>query len=380
MKNKVKIHIGYPKTGTTALQELLIKNQAAFEDNGIAVFDRQELFETIRITQKLELFENELSSSKDINFDSEINFLLKKIKNHKTKVISSENLIYLPKKSVDLIYSKASLEKIDIDIIVTLRNIDEWILSTWQQNNKSKSEDWIEFLESAIANKTGFLSTTLGPWITDAKFNKFNCLEYSKNNVLIDFLGCVDESLVNKLTNNQTYSKINSSVNLINSLYQNLLCFQTKNFCYQNLYSPASNIDNSLLERFLLDINDHANPTFEISQKFRSLIYCNVKILGTDSYMIFSKYLKLWSDDALKFLQLQNLLFDTKSKTVVENVAHNALTKSKTYAFNSDNLEKLPQYNFLDHLPLDSEFFSLARAVVYGAQFVDSKEKNVSFI
>jgi hypothetical protein len=128
----------------------------------------------------------------------------------------------------------------------------------------------------------------------------------------------------------------------------------------------------------LLDITDNASPVFEIANKYEDEILDNENILGYDSYESLSRYTKAWAEDTKEFLNEAKPWIDEESIEIINKLADEALVDAKRFINNNENCRKLPQKDFVELLPIDSQYIGLIRTLATSILFGYRTFKNIN--
>ena len=129
---KLFIHIGGPKTATTAIQTALAENRDVLRRNGI-LYPGTEINQQIAMypLSQIDGYENFASS------DSKLwQQLVEEVKNFEGDVIlSGEALFLVPSEIAAEIIG--SFNKSDVEILITARTAYEIVISHWQESVKA---------------------------------------------------------------------------------------------------------------------------------------------------------------------------------------------------------------------------------------------------
>lgn len=162
MQKKLYVHVGMPKTGTTAIQNFCVANSKVLESKGYCypIFSykysgvpavHNGIFLSRRIYDKNGNRQKEIE---DQNFSDNMSLILEKFKKYDNVILSDEGIWRGAKWRKEL---GASLKQISeendfqIVIIAYLRRQDEYLSSLWAQNVKighfnSSTDTWEEWL------------------------------------------------------------------------------------------------------------------------------------------------------------------------------------------------------------------------------------------
>jgi len=157
-RGKILIHVGGPKTGTTALQIALSENRQTLRSQGILYpGDKWHHANALYPIRKINGFESFVDDDAEAwkSWCSEIQQWAGNV------VISSEVLLFMPNEVIDQIIS--DFGRSQVEILITARSTYELVISQWQES--IKAGDTISLREFSEA-------LTLGP--DDAKSSSYS--------------------------------------------------------------------------------------------------------------------------------------------------------------------------------------------------------------
>ncbi len=227
-KPKFILHIGGPKSGSSAIQRYLFFNRYKLEKAGFLYIDKN-----FEVNQNECISHNHmLDSLLRISYDDLKSKFKKLSKNQqdKTFLFSSEGLCRI--KNQEEFSKKFSLLKefFDVKIILYIRNQGEFIYSGYQQWGVPKNlsfEDWVEI--ALMENRANWYKIVLA-WNKYFDFNDFRVKVYHPDNLLNgdiidDFIKLTGIPCIkNKVPNKANYTFPDASVKLLMSYtkYKNI--------------------------------------------------------------------------------------------------------------------------------------------------------------
>ncbi len=194
----IYIHIGAPKTGTSAIQVFLRKNRKKLLKNGILYCNTGMTENSGQAKLAWNL--------KGINFgeiiDDKIwNDLAKEINQYNGDILlSSEFFWNLTDNEIERLKNK--LPESQIIIIVYLRRQDEWVMANALQEIKIYNKKW-ETIDEIIKNmlKSAYYYPILKKWSTICSNNiivrPYEKNQFYENSIFADFLNCLNMKLTN---------------------------------------------------------------------------------------------------------------------------------------------------------------------------------------
>ena len=357
------MHIGLPKTGTTMIQEFLKRYHATFEENGVGVLEVDGINAAHHLLanylQKLDGANK--SDGWFLGEDKRSNYY-PTWTDQTTYLISAENMFCLREEGVLSVVKYAETNEAALKVACTLRNPSEWLWSVWTQTAKTTWMNWIDFIDSAIENRTGFLSTTLQCWLLKDQINSIVIVKYKKDGLLTSFLNRIAmDNII--LLDDAIIPSVNIGVGIIEVLYGATMVKNIHQMLASNDRFGFEKVDCGYLERMLLGVSEKASPAFEIAQKYEDEAMNNELVLGTDSYQALSRYSEEWAKDARNFLKKARPWLDQESIKIIKELINEALEDAKRYIELPKNCRKLPQRNFSENLPIDAQFIGLSRTL-----------------
>ena len=357
------LHIGFPKTGTTMIQEFLKASCKQFEANGVGVLSvegdgaHHHLGGYIIALDKPELREDGWF----LGMHNQIDFF-PKWRNHSRYLISSETMSVVGKLGVQSVVRYARESDALVKVAVTLRKPSEWLLSCWTQHVKTSYIDWIDYVLWATEKKHGFLSSSLQPWLIRNKIDSIVIIKYEKKELLKGFLRRVGMEQFSP-SDDDVAPIINSGRDIIEVLYYAAAVKDVHRILASSDRFSFVKPDWGYVKRMLLDVADIASPAFEVAQKYSDDFDNNSSFLGSDSNQSLARYLKEWAEDAEQFLQLANEWLDEESIRIIQKLAIEALDEVRILNEAPETYHKLPQKNFVEKLPIDSQFIGQTRVL-----------------
>ena len=363
MPRTLIMHIGLPKTGTTMIQEFLKANHEKFDKNGIGVLAVDGQGSHYFLGNYLNELDGNIIHSKGFltEYSSMSNYY-PIWSNQSTYIISSENMEKLGVRGVLSVLKYAQGANATIKVALTLRRPSELLFSNWCQVIKSEYIDWIPYIEDSIESKVGFLSSSLQHWLVKGLVSSIVIVKYEKIGLLNNFLHRIGIGQFMPLDEISS-SFININGSMVEALYQAALVREISYVLASNDRLGFLKFDIGYVQRILLDIADNASPVFEIANKYEDEILKDEAVLGYDSYESLSRYTKAWADDAKQFLQEAKPWLDAESIKIINQLVHEALVYAKRFINNNENCRKLPQKDFVELLPIDSQFIGLSRTL-----------------
>ncbi|MFK8011057.1 MAG: hypothetical protein AB8B80_03385 [Marinicellaceae bacterium] len=207
MKKKLYLHIGFHKTGTSALQEFFDRNRDELLKNGVYYIKSYDT----RFPANVDLswafnqdpppwasFEKGTSSEIIAHYN-------KKLKNNvcDTVIISSEDFCLFDKQPQSIRNLKTFLSDYDVKIVAYLRDPMEFIISLYCHAVRSRAVSYD--LKTHIAQKYKFFAADfyerLDPWLQE--FGRDNLIiknyapkEFVNNNLVDDFFEAINTKIV----------------------------------------------------------------------------------------------------------------------------------------------------------------------------------------
>jgi len=378
MSRTLIMHIGLPKTGTTMIQEFLKHNHEKFDKNGIGALSVDGQGTHAFLGNYLnELDGNIIQSKGYLTGYSSMSNYYPVWSNQSTYIISSEDMQKLGDRGVLSVLKYAQGANATIKVALTLRRPSEFIFSNWCQFIKSKYIDWISFVEESVESKVGFLSVSLRHWLAKNLVSSIVIVKHEKVNFLNNFLQRIGIGQFIPL-DDSTSPFINVTSSMVEALYQAALVKEISHVLASNDRLDFLKYDIGYVQRILLDIADNASPVFEIANKHEDATLKDEAVLGYDSYESLSRYTKAWADDAKQFLQEAKPWLDVESIKIINQLVNESLVDAKQFINNTENFRKLPQKDFVELLPIDSQFIGLSRTLATSILLGNRSFNNIS--
>jgi len=261
LKNNILLHIGTPKTGTSAIQKFLLENNTLLErqgyiyplhsidDNGIASGNGAQLIHLMKIGQK----------NKAKNY---LNSLMNKYKN-KTIILSSENFYHEPNLTKKLVENAK--------IIVYIREQSEQIRADYNQSIKRHGQIYFfdKALNVALTNNYALYDFSLLHYWSklyghnNIQIKIYDRKKFKNNNIINDFM--------ETLGIQKNISLLNLQQNRINvSYYEDVLRFKLwfnrliyNNKKYENFDKimdlALQNYSQYLVKKNIIDYSPYTN-------------------------------------------------------------------------------------------------------------------------
>lgn len=270
---KIFLHIGFPRTGTTFLQEKFFSNQETINFLGKPWIIKGKNFYNNYLQIEKKIF---TLNDKDFEFEKDnfINFFKQYLNDEKVNIFSQEDLLRVTKfelkngvnfKKVVSRYYKIFSNLGDTYLFFFIRSHTEMLLSTYIQNYEiwEKYEFSIKDLTNTLYKKENTKNLILNNFkyfeiyeiiknIAPNKFKMFIYEDFKLNNYeflihLTKFLNINYESL-NKLDHQKinTSSKSKSILSLINLLKNKIINYKIKKKILKNIKSIAVFIKNQI--------------------------------------------------------------------------------------------------------------------------------------
>lgn len=238
------LHIGQPKTGTSAIQSFLNTNRRILADSQQILYptyhkpyelgtlhNHSKIFDKVKITREIEACSSYL---KDI-----VEYAL--TKNYKTIVLSNESLFSWKEYPYFLNKILSQIE-VEIKIVVYLRRQDYWVEAAWKQwgHKNTKYENIEDFVKKRAFNWNKKLSAWLENFAIDNLILRVYEVEQIGVDVVADF-----QSIVG-INHSASFEKpIETNFNQNHGLHPDVI-----NILKQCRNLVSSEGDNSLLDFF----------------------------------------------------------------------------------------------------------------------------------
>ena len=367
-KRILYLHVGLPKTGTTSIQEFLKEHHKAFEASGVGTLSVDGQGAHHLLAQHLICLDqpNKYLPGFFLGQDSlHINFF--PTWGDLTKyIISAEDLAWIGSQGANELRTYADANKASLRVVCVLRNPIDWLWSIWNQECKYSAVDWVNFIESAALEKRGFLGNIFSGISLLSELDSMIFIEYQPKKMIENFLDRLSMTHIydfSKDYGKSNTNQFNVSKNVIESMYTSALSrevhmalSETDNFLYANLPS-------GFVQRNLLDLADKASPVFELSQKYADKVLKMPSIFGADSHEAINSYLEGWLSDANSFLEGASCNFQTDSLSVFKSLVDKVILDLSRLKDGLQLDKTFPQRNFLNNLPINSEFIGMARSI-----------------
>lgn len=189
-RRKIILHIGAPKTGSTAIQNFLGLNAEALRTEGIIVPDddlgMSGPVSGSHLRKMVELRENPVEGGKALEIA--IANIFESANGASAILISAEHLA--ANKSGPRLFERLA-ESHDIEVILYIRRQDEFILSAWQQWGAKTEEDFLAWLLSVVGRQADW-AAYLKNWETIVPRDKitvriFDRRQMKDGDVIADF-------------------------------------------------------------------------------------------------------------------------------------------------------------------------------------------------
>lgn len=155
MPEKLILHIGANKTGSSAIQKFLSANSLSLREEGIVVPDNEfqvvDKIQGYHVFGFQKLFQNPLEGREQLG--DAIAAVDAALPGAATILLSAENLTANP--AAPSLF-RDLVERYDVRVIIYIRRQDEYVLSSWQQWNSKVRADFWAWLISVVG--------TLGDW------------------------------------------------------------------------------------------------------------------------------------------------------------------------------------------------------------------------
>ncbi|WP_024335035.1 hypothetical protein [Desulfotignum balticum] len=190
---KLFLHIGYPKTATTAIQDNLILNQKLLLEKGVLYPANGLDIKAHHIIPRIMRKEGLKSHSNDLEIISE--GLQYELNSYKPEacIISSEGFVFGTNPHEVMAYFKSIFQH--IEILIYLRNPYDWIESDYNQGVKAHrniTSTFDEFVEHILNIRTSPLAfdKVVRKWADVFSFRKMHVRAYQGKNqdIISDFL------------------------------------------------------------------------------------------------------------------------------------------------------------------------------------------------
>ena len=360
MIDELIVHIGPPKTSTTAIQMTLsnsrqqLARQGFFYETNEGQIAHHEMASFLACTP-VDLLAN--MSAEQLRNQSQF----PKLSPSGRQMISCEDFSSLQtQESIECIVRWAEPEK--IQVVLSAREPTSWLWSIFRQSNRNSLDigvGWTEFLQNAVDVKLIAFSKILEPWLQIRPLPKFVVIDQMVNQVidtpdiLADRLGIVFEP---SLTREISGQMINESLGLGESMLTPLFNRAVLNELGTRQKLFWGDIPEAFVKNVLLFQSSTAQVMFELGRELENGGFSgDCSLLDESSNAGLQRFADDWWED-----------FDL-TMTELERLHQTNLPKIgrvRPPIFNGYNLpigKGLPKSNFADLIELPSEFFSLAR-------------------
>lgn len=211
MVQKLFLHIGASKTGSSAVQQFLRNNYEYFSRNGTLIPDAQLGVEARVTGEQVFAFQRYITEN-DSNWLSAKLDVIKNTSANKV-IMSAENLSNLGNHSA----FQAMFDDFDTEVILYIRRQDELLTSSWQQWHSKVDSDFNAWLIKALKS-VGHWDRVISDWESVVGAGKvqvriFDRADMVDGDLISDFLHCVgiskSEELNTDLGNvNPSYSDL----------------------------------------------------------------------------------------------------------------------------------------------------------------------------
>lgn len=364
MPRALIVHAGLPKTGTTAIQTYFSNNHDSLNSAGIGVLSRQGTGHHFALGQYLLSLDNRHLIN---GFASEVvlsddQFPIWDEKNH-AYVISDEGLVNIGSNGVRAVESYAEKNGAYCHVVIVTRDPRDWIYSLWTQATKiNESHDWIDWLEKALEDKVGFISSALSSWYELDSF-RVSLVEYSSTDMVKNFFAHLGMPYSVNTQEIKNPSPLNVTAPVVE-----VICGAAFNEMVRvSVQKFGSPLLPGEIQRILLDLTDNSRPMFEMARAVEERMALDGtledRILGYQSFSVLSTYLRSWAEDAESFFQLNRERFDQPSSAVIQTLISKASKGAEQLVANPHRFKKLPQKNAALKVPIDASFIAMVRVV-----------------
>ena len=253
MKNKIFIHGGSEKSGSSAIQFFLSQNRTVLKKFGFYVPDENLGHNDDLVTGSHVFYLQSLVDSQNLgDLISRLNIFCESIPDDGVVLISAENLFSINASFV----VEALVDNFDVKFLAYIRRQDDYLISAWKQWYFRYEEDIYSWLITATVHlgRWGAIIDTYKNFISDDMFllKVYDRTEFKFGNIVydfIDFLGldhCSDGLVVemggvNKSLDVFMVDLIKSNPYYTLGAHDNRVIDKVlSDFSFQNRYSPIS--------------------------------------------------------------------------------------------------------------------------------------------
>ena len=348
---RVIVHIGPDKTGSTSIQSRLAASVANLAANGICYAPDYGIADMVLGRQ---LSNKESVAVNDEDWWSVGDFPAIDDPSMAGDILNSACRIYSSETFCDADYLAARqwasrLSYATCEIVSAIREPRAWLLSSYFQESLANDLDFESYVTAHLKSKKYFISYLSSLWALPR--SRFRAIPHRRGrDIWIDF--CRVAEIPAKAVDAYFSSK-NESPKLIESLYYCLLPSYIKRYL-PRVVDWAGEIPSGFIKRSLVDIKVVARPFSEWSMQWMDEDFLNRKIITADPLPVLEEYSQAWLDDAESCVS-NGVVFEGDLQFIRE-----ALEEYKVEGFRR---MIIPSANFKEKLPINVEWEVLVRLI-----------------
>ena len=377
-KRSLLLHVGFPKTGTTTIQNYLQHNAEGFSRGGIGVLSVDGLGAHYLLAHHLKSLDGaERESTFFGNVAGRTEFFPDWKREH-TYVISAEDVHIIGPKGVAAIGEFGSVHDAALTVHATIRNPIDWLWSYWTQVTKSEWYDWSAWIDRALEHRDGFLSRSLGIWLEDESVG-LKLMAYEGPEFVRRFLRRtgLDAVLEGDFVD---VPAANIGLTPVEILYQAMFVRDVRSSLANRHQIAFHDPDWGYIERLLLESVSFGAPTIEVAQKYERQVLelDGGEVFGPSVFSGLAAYAEAWISDAIDFADRWTGRLDEESKATISGACAALESDIRGLRNGSFVRTRFPQRDFADRLPIDSQYLGLVRSVAMMIFLADRHKRNNS--
>lgn len=363
MSRRLIMHVGLPKTGTTTIQEFLTNHRDAFAREGTGVVGpygrggQHQLGDWLREQDGAHHTPGFFFGRRD-RFDD----LFPEWGEMSMHLISSEAMYLMGPRGVRTTLDYAQSHGAACEVLVTVRNPLDWVWSRWTQWSKTEPIDWVGSVESVLARREGFVSTTLKHWLESGEIRRVMLVRSEGAGLVERFLAAIGSSV--QAGHVPSY---NIGEELFTCMYRATLVSMIYDIHRREYEFSIRDAERGFTQRMLLDLMGKADPCRQMAVRYRERVREDPSIgercIGTGSHGVLAAYSREWAADAREFVERHGSCLDEASVAAVRALAEEATHDARVLESADPFRRAFPQPGFIDAMPIDAAFVTLARSI-----------------